>query len=68
MGFNAVVGAGDRLGDRDDADILNIAKEQTHDFETGTLSPDIVAKQEKLRKADVLIPNSRSVGSACRRS
>lgn len=55
MGFNAVVGAGDFLGDRDDADILNIAKEQTNAFETGTLSPDILAEQEKLRKADLLI-------------
>ena len=55
MGFNAVAGAGDFLGDRDDADVLDIAKEQTRAVETGTLSADILAEQDKLRKADLLI-------------
>ena len=55
MGFDPVVGAGDFLGERDDADVLNIAKEQTKAVEQGTLAKDIMAEQEKLRTADLLI-------------
>lgn len=55
MGFGAVVGADDFLGERENAEVLNVAKEQTKAFETGTLSPDILAEQEKLRTADLLI-------------
>ncbi len=55
MGFKAVVGAGDFTGERADADFLSIATEQTKAYETGTLAPDIVAEQDKLRRADLVI-------------
>ena len=55
MQFNAVVGAGDFQGDRADPDYLRIAAEQTMAFAMGSLSPDIVAEQEKVKRADLLI-------------
>jgi NAD(P)H dehydrogenase (quinone) len=55
QGFQAVIGAGDFTGERVDPGALNIAAEQTRAVETGTLSPDILAEQDKLRRADLLI-------------
>jgi NAD(P)H dehydrogenase (quinone) len=55
MRFNAVVGPEDFHGERADPDFLRIAREQTKAFETGSLSPDIVAEQEKLKRADLVI-------------
>jgi NAD(P)H dehydrogenase (quinone) len=55
MNFKATVGAEDFRGERSDPERLSIAREQTHAFETGTLAPDIVAEQEKLRRADLVI-------------
>lgn len=55
MRFNAVVGADDFRGERVDAATLNIATEQTRAYETGTLAPDILAEQDKVRRADLLI-------------
>jgi len=53
--FNAVVGAEDFTGERADRDYLSIAREQTHAMETETLAADIVAEQDKLRRADLVI-------------
>ena len=55
MRFNAVVGADDFTGERADPDFLSIAREQTKACEAGALAPDIVAEQEKLRRADLVI-------------
>ncbi len=55
MRFNPVVGAEDFLGRRADADVLSIAREQTRAFETGSLAADILAEQDKLRRADLVI-------------
>jgi NAD(P)H dehydrogenase (quinone) len=55
MRFNPVTGGEDFLGERADPDFLSIAKEQTKAFEDGKLAPDIVAEQEKLKRADLLI-------------
>ena len=55
MGFDPVVGADDFLGERADAASLSIAREQTKAVETGTQAPDVVAEQDKLRRADLLI-------------
>lgn len=55
MGFKAVVGPEDFEGERADQNFLSIAHEQTKAFETGTLAADIVAEQERLRRADLVI-------------
>lgn len=55
MGFSPVTGAADFQGERADPAFLSIAAEQTKAFETGTLAPDIVAEQDKLKRADLLI-------------
>ena len=55
MHFHAVVGEDDFLGERADPDFLSVATEQTKAFQTGTLAPEIVAEQEKLKRADLLI-------------
>lgn len=55
MNFQPVVGAGDFTGERSKPDFLSIAREQTHAAETGTLAPDIVAEQDKVRRADLVI-------------
>ena len=55
MGFNPVTGPADFGGERADPAFLSIAAEQTRAFATGTLAPDIVAEQEKLKRADLLI-------------
>jgi NAD(P)H dehydrogenase (quinone) len=55
MKFNAIVGADDFTGDHSKPDFLSIAREQTYALEAGTLKADIVAEQEKLKRADFLI-------------
>jgi NAD(P)H dehydrogenase (quinone) len=55
MRFNAVVGAEDFRGERSNPDFLSVATEQTKAFQDGALAPDIVAEQEKLRRADFVI-------------
>ena len=55
MNFQPVVGAGDFIGARSRPDYLSIAREQTHAVETETLAPDIVAEQDKIRRADLVI-------------
>ena len=55
MGFKAVVDADDFRGDREDPDFLRVDREQTAAQEQGALAPDIVAEQDKLRSADLLI-------------
>lgn len=55
MGFNPVTGPADFQGERADPAFLSIATEQARAFETGTLAADIVAEQEKVRRADLLI-------------
>jgi NAD(P)H dehydrogenase (quinone) len=55
MRFHAVVGPDDFLGERADPNFLSIAKEQTKAVQTETIAPDIVAEQEKLNRADLLI-------------
>lgn len=55
MGFRAVVGPEDFEGDREDAAFLSIAREQTYALHDGTLATDIVAEQDKLSRADLVI-------------
>lgn len=55
MGFNPVTGPADFRGERADPAFLSIAAEQTRAFATGTQAPDIVAEQEKVTRAELLI-------------
>jgi NAD(P)H dehydrogenase (quinone) len=55
MGFNAVVGPDDFLGERADPDVFSVQKEQTKACEAGTLAPDVAAEMEKLSWADFVI-------------
>ena len=55
MGFHAVLGANDFIGDRLDANVLNAAAEQTNAYANGTLAPDIIAEQAKVAAADLVI-------------
>jgi len=55
MGFDPVTGPGDFEGERADPEFLSIPREQTHAFETHTLSVDIAAEQKKLASADFLL-------------
>jgi NAD(P)H dehydrogenase (quinone) len=55
MGFNAVIGRDDFLGERANPEFLSIANEQTKACKTGSLAGDIVAEQQKLARADLLI-------------
>ncbi len=55
MNFPAIVGAADFLGRRADPEALSIAHEQTKAYREGTLAPEILAEQEKLARADLLI-------------
>jgi NAD(P)H dehydrogenase (quinone) len=54
MNFNPVAGPGD-VGERLNADNFNLALEQAHALANGTLSDDIVAQQEKVKAADLII-------------
>ena len=55
MRFDPVVGTGDFTGERVDADFLSVAREQTRAHKAGTLAADIVAEQEKVARADLVI-------------
>jgi NAD(P)H dehydrogenase (quinone) len=55
MNFFPATGPGDFLGERADPDVLSIAHEQTRAVRDGTLAPEIVAEQQKLARADLLI-------------
>jgi NAD(P)H dehydrogenase (quinone) len=55
MRFNAVVGPDDFTGERADPEFFSVQKEQTKAYESGTLSPDIVAEIEKLKRANLVI-------------
>lgn len=55
MRFGAVAGPDDIVGARAEDGPFNLAREQTAAFKTGTLAPEILAEQEKLRAADLLI-------------
>jgi putative NADPH-quinone reductase len=55
MGFNPVASADDFLGERANPEFLSIATEQAKALQTGALAPDIVAEQQKLARADLLI-------------
>lgn len=55
MKWKAVADADDFTGSRADADYLRIDREQTHAHEHGSLAVDILAEQDKLRDADLLV-------------
>lgn len=55
MGFNPVLGAADFQGPRADPDVLSIPHEQMHAHTQGTLAPALLAEQDKLRAADLVI-------------
>jgi NAD(P)H dehydrogenase (quinone) len=55
MKFNPIVGAEDFAGGRFNPEFLSIAREQTLAVEAGTLAPDIIAEQDKLSRADLVI-------------
>jgi NAD(P)H dehydrogenase (quinone) len=55
MTFEPVVGPADFHGERADPEVLSIPREQTRAYEAGTLAPDIVAEQDKLRWAELVI-------------
>lgn len=55
MDFQPATGPQDFKGARADPDFLSIPREQAYALETVSLSKDIVAEQEKLAAADLLI-------------
>ena len=55
MGFNPIASEKDFGGERANPEFLSYAIEQTKAFETHTQSADIVAEQEKLARADLVI-------------
>ena len=55
MGFNPIASEKDFGGERTNPEFLSYAIEQTKAFETHTQSADIVAEQEKLARADLVI-------------
>lgn len=55
MDFQPAIGPQDFKGTRADPDFLSFPREQAHALETVSLSRDIVAEQEKLAAADLLI-------------
>ena len=54
-GFKATADAADSFGVRQDPDYYRVDREQTFAHENGTVTGDIVAEQDKLRHADLLI-------------
>ncbi len=54
MGFNPVLSPAD-FGKRGNPDHLVYALEQRHNFNAGTLAPDIVAEIEKVKQADLIV-------------
>jgi NAD(P)H dehydrogenase (quinone) len=55
MAWNPVAGPGDVTGTREDPDVFRLDREQTHAHEAGTVAPEIVAEQEKVSWADLLL-------------
>lgn len=55
QGFKAVADRDDFAAALENPDYFRLDREQTHAHKSGTLAPDIVAEQEKLRRADLLI-------------
>ena len=55
MGFNPIASEKDFGGERANPEFLSYAIEQTKAFETHTQAADIVAEQEKLARADLVI-------------
>lgn len=55
MRFEAVIGPADFRGERADAETLSIPREQMQVYKTRTFAPDIVAEQDKLRRAELVI-------------
>ena len=55
MGFGAVAGPGDIVGDLAQGEPFNLAREQSAAFEKRALAPEILAEQMKLQAADLLI-------------
>ncbi len=55
MKFNAVAGEGDFTGERGKTESFSLAREQTAAVENGTLAPAIMAEQDKIRRADLVI-------------
>jgi len=53
--FGAVTGPADFLCERADPDYLSIAQEQTHAYKNGAFTAEIVAEQEKVTWADLVI-------------
>jgi len=53
--FNAVLTEDDFTGERENTTCLRVPAEQTRAYEAGTLAPDILCEQEKIRSADLLI-------------
>lgn len=54
MEFNPVLSPVD-FGDRRDPDHLVYALEQRHNFQNGTLAPDVVAEIDKVKQADLVV-------------
>ena len=54
MGFNPVLSPAD-FGSRKNEDHLTYALEQRHNYDAGTLAPDIVAEIEKVLAADLIV-------------
>ena len=55
MGFNAVAGRHDIVGNLSGEGPFDLAREQTAAVTKGVLSPELLAEQEKLKAADLLI-------------
>lgn len=54
MGWQAAIGEQD-FADREDADRLDVSREQEHAFAVGREAPDVLAEQEKVAAADLVI-------------
>lgn len=55
MKWKAVADDADFTGPREDADYLRIDREQTFAHDSGTTAADVVAEQDKVRRADLLL-------------
>ena len=55
MNFDPVTGSDDFKGGRNNPDFFSLPREQTHAFENDAFVDELVAEQEKLEKADLLI-------------
>lgn len=55
MAWNPVAGPGDVTGELQDPAYFRLDREQTHAHEAGTVAPEIVAEQEKIAWADLVL-------------